>query len=325
MPLEIVRNDIAKMHADAIVNAANSELSDGDGVCGALHRAAGPELLRECEALAPCETGQVKVTRGYALHCRYVIHAVGPVWQGGKAGEEKLLRSCYRNALMAALERDCRSIAFPLISSGIYGYPKQQALQVAVDEISAFLLQHDMQVYLVVFTRESVQISSRLFSDIRQYIDDYYVAARPEGRMPIGRMMRMAEICAPAAAPSLAEELSHLDESFSQMVLRRIMEKGITNAQCYKKANLDRKLFSKIQSDIHYKPKKQTALALAIALEMDLDETNELLMKAGLAISHSQMFDVIVEFFIKQGIYDIYVINEALFAYDQPLLGSVQA
>lgn len=326
MPVRIVRNDIAKMHADAIVNAANAQLSAGGGVCGALHAAAGPGLLQECMSLHGCKTGQVKVTGGYNLHCKYVIHAVGPMWQGGSRGERELLASCYRQALAKAQELGCRSIAFPILSSGIYGYPKAEALQVAMEEIGAFLMAQDMQVDLVVYTRESVEIGSKLFADIRQYIDDHYVAAHTDVmRRPDPPLMMESVACmpAPCAAPDLEEELLHLDESFSQAVLRLIGEKGMTNAQCYKKANLDRKHFSKIQNDVHYKPKKTTALALAVALELSLDETKALLQKAGLAISHSDVFDVIVEFFIRQEKYDIFVINEALFLHDQPMLGSV--
>ena len=326
MPVRIVCNDIAKMHADAIVNAANAQLSVGGGVCGALHAAAGPGLWQECMSLHGCETGQVKVTGGYNLHCKYVIHAVGPVWQGGNRGEKELLASCYRQALAKAQELGCRSIVFPILSSGIYGYPKAEALQVAMEEIGAFLMAHEMQVDLVVYSRESVEIESRLFADIRRHIDDHYVAAHPDvRRIPEPPLMMKSVACMPepCAAPGLEDALLYLDESFSQAVLRLIGEKGMTNAQCYKKAQIDRKLFSKIRSDVHYRPKKTTALALAVALELSLDETKALLQKAGLAISHSDVFDVIVEYFIRQEMYDIFVINEALFLHDQPMLGSV--
>lgn len=346
MPLQIIRNDITQMNVDAIVNAANKTLLGGGGVDGAIHRAAGPGLTEECRALGGCRTGEAKITGAYALPCRYVIHTVGPVWRGGLFGEREKLAACYRHSLALARRHGCRSVAFPLISAGAYGYPGEKAVKVAMDAISAFLLEcdEDMLVYLVVYNKEAVQIGSRLFNGIRQYIDDHYVEEHQIRRELMSRSVSMrdtgayapvqqarpaddwdtaefAPVDACIAAPSLEDALAQMDESFSQMVLRRIREKGMKNAECYKKANLDKKLFSKINNDIHYKPKKTTAVALAIALEMDLQETRELLMKAGFALSHSDKFDIIVEFFIKEGRYDVFEINEVLFYYDQPLLG----
>ena len=327
MPLQIVRNDIAKMKVDAIVNAANSSLLGGGGVDGCIHRAAGPELLAECRTLRGCETGSAKITKGYRLPCKYVIHAVGPRWRDGKHGEREKLVSCYRTSLALAKEHGCETVAFPLISSGIYGYPKDQALKVAIDTISDFLLENDMTVYIVIFDRKAYQISEKLFSDIAAYIDDTYVDAHTDSRASQLRRMQMLSeeaICgAPMAAStkSLDDALSQIDESFSEMLLRKIDEKGMTDAQCYKKANIDRKLFSKIRSDRLYKPSKPTALAFAIALELPLDETKEMLMKAGFALSHSNKFDIIIEYFIEQGNYNVFEINEALFAFDQSLLG----
>ena len=305
MPLQIVRNDITKMKVDAIVNAANSSLLGGGGVDGCIHRATGPELLAECKTLGGCETGSSKITKGYRLPCKYVIHAVGPRWRDGKHGEREKLVSCYRTSLALAKEHGCETVAFPLISSGIYGYPKDQALKVAIDTISDFLLENDMTVYIVIFDRKAYQISEKLFSDIAAYIDDTYVDTHTDSR-----------------AKSLDDALSQIDESFSEMLLRKIDEKGITDAQCYKKANIDRKLFSKIRSDRLYKPSKPTALAFAIALELPLDETKEMLMKAGFALSHSNKFDIIIEYFIENGNYNVFEINEALFAFDQSLLGA---
>lgn len=354
MPLQLVRNDITLMQVDAIVNAANKKLAGGSGVNGAIHRAAGPELLQECLTLGGCHTGEAKLTRGYNLPCRYVIHTVGPVWRGGLFGEKEKLASCYWNALELAYRNSCESVAFPLISSGVFGYPKDQALKVAVETISRYLLENDadLNVYLVVFGKEAVQSGSKLFADIRQFIDDHYVEEHTDSCRENVQSRRIEENWYEESSfadtmeyptvgltgadeeasfggfyesCSLEEALGMIDESFSEMVLRRIGEKGMKNAECYKKANLDKKHFSKIANDIHYKPKKTTALALAVALEMDLAETKELLMKAGLALSRSDKFDIIVEYFIRERRYDIYEINEALFYYDQPLLGCVVA
>jgi O-acetyl-ADP-ribose deacetylase (regulator of RNase III) len=338
MPIQIVRNDITKMKVDAIVNAADPSLLGGGGVDGCIHRAAGPKLLAECRTLGGCETGSAKLTKGYDLPCKYVIHSVGPRWQDGRHGEREKLVSCYRTSLALAKQTKCKTVAFPLISAGTFGYPKDQALRVAVDAISEFLTDNDMTVYIVVFSRRFFQISAKLFADVAAYIDDNYVAAheslrRRSIRRPWNR--RDAEkdaaldasppaVAAPTAArpTSLRDALGQLDESFFQMLLRKITASGMTDAQCYKKANIDRKLFSKIRSAPQYRPSKSTALAFAIALELPLDETRELLMKAGFALSHSNKFDVIVEYFISQGNYNIFEINEALFAFDQSLLGA---
>lgn len=330
MPLQIVRNDITKMRVDAIVNAANETLLGGSGVDGAIHQAAGPELLAECRTLHGCKTGQAKITKGYRLPAKFVIHTVGPVWEGGNYGERDLLVSAYRSSLELALEHRCETVAFPLISSGVFGYPKDQALKVAVDTIGDFLLQHDMTVYLVIFDKAAYTIGGKLFSDIAAYIDDRYVEEHTDSdveqrrrRLRILASAPMPEAeAAPAAAPSsLNEALEMLDESFSQMLLRKIDEAGLTDAECYKRANVDRRLFSKIRSDIHYKPSKPTAMAFAVALELPLEEAREMLQKAGFAFSHASKFDIIVEYFIAHRNYNIFEINEALFAFDQSLLG----
>lgn len=331
MPLTIIKDDITKVKVDAIVNAANRSLLGGGGVDGAIHAAAGLELLEECRTLGGCRTGEAKITKGYRLPAKYVIHTVGPVWHGGEYGERELLISCYKHSLELANSFKCQSVAFPLISSGVYGYPKEQALQIAVDTIGEFLLNNDMQVYIVIFDKAAYQIESRLYSDIKKCIDSYYYeqinafavsrSAPPLNamRQVRSRMIKLAEY----ANESLVEKdlFDVLDESFSQMLLRKIDEKGITDVQCYKRANIDRKLFSKIRSDKDYHPRKQTALAFAVSLELDLTETAELLLKAGFALSHSSKFDIIVEYFIKNKKYDINEINEALFAFDQKLLG----
>ena len=325
MPLSIVRNDITTMKVDAIVNAANESLLGGGGVDGAIHRAAGPDLLKECRTLGGCKTGEAKLTRGYRLPAKFVIHTVGPIWHGGGHGEREKLVSAYRTSLALALEQGCETVAFPLISAGAYGYPKDQALKVAVDTIGDFLLAHDMTVYLVIFDRAAYTIGGKLFADIAAYIDDRYVDAHTDVRETRRRQMAMASrpMAAPVGAvpPSLDEALGRMDESFSQMLLRKIDERGMTDAQCYKKANIDRKLFSKIRSDVHYRPSKPTAAAFAVALELSLEEARELLGRAGFAFSHASKFDIIVEYFIARQNYNVFEINEALFAFDQSLLG----
>ena len=329
MPLIIVRNDITKMSVDAIVNAAKESLLGGGGVDGSIRRAAGPELLQECRTLGGCRTGEAKITGAYRLPCRYIIHTVGPVWNGGKYGERKKLASCYRTSLALAKKYGCETVAFPLISSGVFGYPKDQALRVAVDTISEFLAENDMTVYIVIFDRAAYQIGNKLFADIAAYIDDHYVDAHTDSRRERMRRMGVVESRmltayedAPMAAGGLDEALAHLDTGFSETLLKLIDRSGKKDAEVYKKANVDRKLFSKIRNNPDYKPSKPTAVAFAIALELSLPETRDLIARAGYALSASSKFDVIIEYFIRQKKYDIFEINEALFAFDQSLLGA---
>ncbi len=326
MPIQIIRADITKVEVDAIVNAANESLQKGGGVCGAIHNAAGPKLNKECMRLGGCRTGEAKITKGYDLPCKYVIHAVGPVWHGGEHGERELLASCYKNSLELAYKNKCESIAFPLISSGIFGYPKYEALQVATQTISEFLLEKEMLVYIVVFDKNAFEISGKLFADIKEFIDDRYADRYAERFLKsrraenLYRDFEFAPVACSAPA-SLEDFVGCIDESFSQMLLRKIDEKGMKDSECYKKANISRKLFSKIRSDIHYKPSKPTVVAFAISLELGLDETKEMLEKAGFALSHSNYFDLIIEYFIINNNYNIFEINEALFKFDQSLLG----
>ena len=325
MPLIIVRNDITKMSVDAIVNAANESLLGGGGVDGCIHRAAGPELLQECRTLGGCRTGEARITGAYRLPCKYVIHTVGPVWNGGRCGEREQLASCYRTSLALAKEHGCETVAFPLISSGIFGYPKDQALRVAVDAISGFLAENDMTVYIVIFDRAAYQIGNKLFADIAAYIDDHYVDAHTDSRRERMRRIGVVEsrtLTAPMAASGLDEALAHLDAGFSETLLKLIDRSGKKDAEVYRKANVDRRLFSKIRNNPDYKPSKPTAVAFAIALELSLPETRDLIARAGYALSPSSKFDVIIEYFITQRDYDIFKINEALFAFDQSLLGA---
>lgn len=345
MPLEIVRNDITRMAVDAIVNAANETLLGGGGVDGAIHRAAGPRLLEECRTLNGCETGQAKITRGYNLPSQYVIHTVGPIWRGGAQGERALLASCYRSALALAKEYRCETVAFPLISAGVYGYPKAEAMQVAVDEISRFLQENDMTVYIVVFMRENIEMADKLYKEVVAYIDDLYVAEHYEADREARRSARVDR--APAnglfrrphredtarnetifgegatgatAGASPDESLMRTNETFSQMLLRKAGEKGMTDAACCRRANVDRRLFNRIRNNPAYRPAKQTALAFAIALELPMREATELLMKAGYAFTHASKADVAVEYCIMSGKYDLTEINQVLFRLDlQPL------
>ena len=329
MPLLLVRNDLTKMPVDAIVNAANESLLGGGGVDGCVHRAAGPELLEACRALGGCKTGEAKLTAGFRLPCRYVIHTVGPVWRGGTHGEREQLASCYRSSLALARAHGCETVAFPLISSGIFGYPKDQALRVAVDTIGAFLAENDLTVYLVIFDRASYEIGGKLFADIAAYIDERYVDAHTDLRRERLRRVsvvesRMPSACeaAPMAVSGLDEALAHLDAGFSETLLKLIDRSGKKDSEIYKKANVDRKLFSKIRSNPAYRPSKPTAVAFAVALELSLPETRDLIARAGYALSASSKFDVIVEYFIARKNYNIFEINEALFAFDQSLLGT---
>lgn len=337
MPLEIIRNDITKMRVGAIVNAANIHLKQGGGVCGAIFKAAGEaELQAECDRIGHCDVGSAVITNGYSLPAKHVIHSVGPVWKGGIQNEEALLSSCYTNSLKLAQEHNLTSIAFPLISSGIFGYPKDEALRIAISAIGSFLLKHEMMVYLVVFDKSAYTLSEKLFKSIETYIDDNYVDKHTHQRridnyeMQEIRKMDFVEeesfypkiLSIRSADSKLEDVVNHIGESFTQMLLRLIDESGMADPEVYKRANLDRKLFSKIRSNLNYKPSKNTALALAVALELNLDQTADLLRRAGYALSPSSRFDLIVEYFINEGNYNIFEINEALFAFDESMLGA---
>lgn len=338
MPFEIIRNDITRMNTDAIVNAANSRLLEGGGVCGAIFRAAGSRQMTEaCKRTGSCAVGEAVMTEGFNLPAKYVIHTVGPIWEGGANGEQQLLYSAYASSLSLAEKQGCKSIAFPLISSGIYGYPKREAMTVAVSAIRDYLKDHDMQVYLTVFDREALSAGEERFRSLRSYIDDHYVQEHFIARRSEAEVLAAPCAAMPKEAPkpkakgkvllgsssrrSLSDLLDHMDDSFSKMLLDFIDRKGMTDVEVYKRANIDRKLFSKIRKD-SYTPSKPTVLALAIALELNLDQTRDLLKRAGYALSSGNKFDVIIEYYISNGIYDIFEINEALFAFDQRLLGA---
>lgn len=344
MPFEIVHNDIVHMQVDVLVNTANPHPIVGSGVDRAIHEKAGEKLLEARKKIGRIAFGDAVMTPGYELDAPYVIHTVGPIWKGGHLGEEELLASCYRKSLHLAKDKGCESIAFPLLSTGNYGFPKPLALQIAVREISSFLLENEMQIYLVVFDREAFALSEKLFSSVSSYIDENYISAKTineyswEGRPRIPREERRAlmpmevDECAsmaysaPAPAPrdarDLGQLLSGLDAGFSETLLELIDRTGKKDSEIYKKANVDRKLFSKIRNNPDYKPSKGTALAFAFALELNLEETKDLIGRAGFALSHSSKFDVIVEFFLLHKNYDVFELNEVLFQFDQPLVGA---
>ena len=330
MPLHIIRQDITKFSCDAIVNAASPSLLGGGGVDGAIHAAAGSQLLDECKSLGGCKTGQAKLTKGYNLPAKYVIHTVGPVWQGGNNNEEVLLSSCYTNSLQLAKQNNCQTVAFPLISSGAYGYPTDKAMAVARDAITNFLMHSEMTVYLVVFDKTSYQISQELFDEVSEFIDDNYASSKHMARERRLRevhcmsMMRVeqASICASSRArSSLDEMLLQLDDTFAVTLLKLIDAKGMQDTECYKKANVSRQTWYKIINEKDYKPSKNTVLCFAIALKLTLEETKQLLSTVGFALSKSSKFDVIIEYFLINKIYDIFIINETLFDFDQPCLG----
>lgn len=389
MPLNIIRSDITKVKADAIVNTANPEVAIGYGVDQAIYEAAGEEqLLAERAKIGPMLPGQAAATPAFALDAKYIIHTIGPAWEGGGYGEREAVASCYRESLRIADELQCESIAFPLISTGTLGFPKDEALRIAISEISNFLFNHDMMVHMVVYDKKAFVISTKAFGDVKSYIDEqdvkpsaaeYYsnstvverrrnrrhrlsipwksaktsdysdlqeslegtamleTEAMPESDVtPVPDatpesddfvMLEPDEMTSPlpvgesaSLGSSLDDLLNQDSETFQQRLFRIIDRKGLKDPEVYKKANIDRKLFSKIRSNEHYVPSKRTALAFAVALELNLDETADLLQRAGLALSPSSRFDLIVGYCINHKIYDIIEINTYLFDYDEPLL-----
>jgi O-acetyl-ADP-ribose deacetylase (regulator of RNase III) len=295
---------------------------------------AGEELDKECATLPLLGLGKAQITNGYDLPCKYVIHTSGPVWRGGLVGEKAILRSCYLESLKLAVENGCESVAFPLISAGVYRFPKDMVLKFAVQVITEFLFDHELTVYVCVFDKESYSFSQKLFSDIKAFIDDEYVEEHDEdfyeeysvkseceiAPMPIGAPLKCARA---AVGQSLREYLEEQDKGFRETLFELVDRSGMTDVECYKKANVDKRTFSKIKSNKGYKPSKQTAIAFAIALRLDLDETQALLATVGFTLSSSAVFDKIIKYFIINGNYDIFEINEALFEFDQSLLGAI--
>ena len=340
MPLQIIRQDITKMRVDAIVNTTNEEMVGYSGVDLAVHTIAGYELDEECASLPPLGLGQAVITGGYKLPCKYVIHTSGPIWYGGLHGESIILKSCYIESLKLAVKHGCKSVAFPLISAGVYQYPKDQVLKFAIQTIAEFLLEHELTVYICVFDRESYTFSQKLFNDIQEFIDDEYVDEHDEDFYEeydnesdesivlsncCQAPMIMADLAEPNSAKglSLQEYINQMDKSFQEMLFELIDRSGMTDVECYKRANVDKRTFSKIKSNKDHRPSKQTVIAFAISLELDLEETQALLATVGFTLSKSNVFDKIIRYFIHNKNYDIFEINEALFEFDQVLLGSV--
>ena len=330
MPYDIIRQDITKMKVDAIVNPTDYMFSGSGGTDAHIHLAAGPELRKACDALPFLEEGEVAVTEGFDLPCKYIIHTFGPIWQGGLFDERRKLASCYRNSMQAAYDRGCESIAFPLISSGTFGFPKDRVLRIALDTITNFLMSHDMTVFIVVFDKKAYAISQKLQKDVQDFLDGPVQQPPEDNAQPSQEKTENEKTGTGVAAVfsdklTLEELLAHRREGFTGALLRLIGKSGMTNAECYRKANISKQLFSKICSDPHYHPTRPTVFALAVALKLTLDETERLLNKAGLAFDLTDDTDKIVCFFIYHKNYDLNEINEVLDQHDQKCLGNVIA
>ncbi len=350
MPLQIIRQDITKISCDAIVNPSNTHLYPTGGTDLAIHKAAGKKLFDECQKLGGCATGTAKITPAFNLPCKYVIHTSGPVWHGGDYGETELLISCYKECLKLAKENNCETVAFPLISAGTYGYPKDKVLKIAINTISTFLFDNEMIVYLLVYDKKSYELSEKLFSGIESYIDDNYVERYAGGffNASFSRKKRLSiEVdysrvmsdecmsalcieenyapmpCAVGSTPKQSlEDFIKLDESFALKLIKLIDAKGMSDVQCYKKANVSKQTWHKLMTDKHYKPNKKTAISFAVALELSLDETQNLLSSVGFILSDSSLFDVIIKYCLENKIYNVFEIDSALFKYDQETLFS---
>jgi len=345
MPFEIVRNDITNMQVDAIVNTANPKPTIGSGTDTMIHKKAGPLLLIARQKIGDINRGSAVITPAYNLNAKYVIHTVGPVWLDGNHGEADTLRSCYDASLKLALENQCESIAFPLISTGNYGFPKDKALQIAIAAFSEFLLEYEMQIYLVVFNRDAYKLSEKLFQSVASYIGENFVdacehAAEEDNRLWIRRQHEMLmlkeqalqedRMPAPCAASvyeapcidDLDSFLKKKDAGFVEMLLALIKKSGKKNSAIYKRANMSKQHFSKLINNPESTPTKATSIALALALELNLEQTNDLIGRAGYTLTNSSVFDLIIQYHIEHKIYNIIEIDIVLYNFNQPLLSS---
>lgn len=337
MPFKIVRNDITRMQVDAIVNTANEEPTYSTGVDTAIYMAAGKEELLEARKnIGAMKEGEVAITSGFQLPAKFIIHAVSPCYVDGTYEEEEKLRSCYKKSLQLASENKCESIAFPLISTGNFGYPKEEAMRIAIDEINAFLLQYDMLVYLVVFDEKSTELGLKLNPALEEYIDQNYISDQIEveyggvcfdanASEPLAKCQMSAPICANVARDdeayydlfeeyesALAERMEHMSDTFQEYLFYLIETKGVTNAQVYKRAIITKQLFSKIKLNPEYHPDKCTVMRLCVGARLNLDETVDLLARAGYALSPCDKRDIIFSFFIENEVYDMIEIDIAL-------------
>jgi O-acetyl-ADP-ribose deacetylase (regulator of RNase III) len=355
MPFQIIRNDITRVKADVIVNTANPHPVIGDGTDSAIYQAAGEkELLAARKKIGDIEPGQAAETPAFGLDAKYIIHTVGPIWVDGKHGERETLHSCYEKSLSLAAKLGAKSMAFPLIATGVYGFPKDEALDIALSEIGKFLLTHDMLVTLVVFDKKSFELSEKLVSQIDEFIDEYGVGLARKAEYGdadyenIGRRLQEEirrlqdpddepavhreesdhpsasdDLFAALDGKTLEEIIEDKGDTFQQRLFKLIDERGLKDPEVYNKAWVDRKVFSTIRNNIDYKPSKRTAVNLAIALELDLPAMQDLLARGGIAFSRSNLSDLIIAYFVKNGKYDLYEIDKALFKYDQPTLTSI--
>lgn len=337
MPLIISRNDITQLSTDAIVNAANTQLQMGGGVCGAIFRAAGPAKLQDaCDKLAPIKTGEAVITDGFDSKAKYIIHTAGPIYSAGDINQEKLLYACYHNSLTLAAKKKLTSIAFPLISSGIYGYPPDKALSTAIKAIHDFLGAYDgdITVYMIVYNDNAFVTAQKLYDNVESFIDEHLIVDDIKERR--SKMLNrpkcalkgksLEETCCYETASSIDDMLDNMEDSFNKLLFKHIRDKNMTNSDIYKNANIDRRLFSKRISHENYTPSKNTILALSISLRLNINETKALLESAGYALSHSSKADLIIEYYITHQDYknyNIYDLNFLLFKYDQEQLGQI--
>ena len=379
MSVTFIRGDITKLNVDAIVNAANSELRGGGGVDGAIHDAVGDELYAYCRKLGGCPTGGAKISPGFRLPAKYIIHTVGPVWRGGAFHEKTLLTSCYLRSLELAQQHNCKTVAFPLISAGAYGYPYDDALQIAYDTCHRFLqkTKADIEIFIVLYQgRSNIRSHTNRAAfelpdaDAFRRVADYMppsellppdaskflaaqepspihkkkaakkaprpktdedaakcyciladeeaedvapAAAKEEKQLPHRRFQMSSSVGSASVPPwMLRREDLPVEETFTQMLLRFMKEKNMNAPELYNEACLDRKLFSKIQSDIHYQPKKYTAVKLALALKLSPKETDALLETAGFALSRSKITDLVIAYCISHDKRAVWEVNGIL-------------